>query len=179
MTQIQRFLEKVIPYTAEVNWAAAYQADLPGIYNYFRYRIGNEQVAEDLTADTFEKAWKNRHQYRHDLAAFSTWLFTIAKNIAADYFRNNKIEVTLDCNFLPVNEEGLDNQVQQHSDYERLSKILSSLSGRDRELIALKYGAGLTNRTISLLSGLSETNVGTIIFRIKQNIRTVWEEDNG
>jgi RNA polymerase sigma-70 factor, ECF subfamily len=69
----------------ETDFERLYRAELPGIYNFFRYRVGDGPLAEDLTADTFEKAWRNRNRYRYDLAAFSTWLFTIARRVAQDH----------------------------------------------------------------------------------------------
>ena len=71
----------------EANFEELYRAALPRIYNYFRYRAGDGQIAEDLTSETFEKAWRNRERYRHDLAAFSTWLFTIARRVAHSKMR--------------------------------------------------------------------------------------------
>ena len=68
--------------SAEANFEEYYRAELPRVYNFFRYRVGNDQIAEDLTSETFEKAWRNRERYRYDLAAFSTWLFTIARRVA-------------------------------------------------------------------------------------------------
>ena len=48
----------------DADWNAVYQRELPRIYNYFRYRFGDNAVAEDLTAATFEKAWRAREKYR-------------------------------------------------------------------------------------------------------------------
>ena len=45
---------------AEPNWDAVYAEQLPRVYNFFRYRLGNDAVAEDLTSRTFEKAWAAR-----------------------------------------------------------------------------------------------------------------------
>jgi len=94
MTNYPRFFERLISPAQEVDWAVVYQAELPRLYNFFRYRVGDDRVAEDLTAETFEKAWRNRRRYRHDLSAFSTWLFTIAKHVAADYFRKPNTTTT-------------------------------------------------------------------------------------
>ncbi len=63
-----------------------YRRELPRIYNYFRFRVGDGPLAEDLTSDTFVKAWHNRRRYRRDLGAFSTWLFTIARRVAQDHW---------------------------------------------------------------------------------------------
>src|SRR5262249_56685607 len=70
----------------EADWDALYADQLPRVYNYFRYRVGDGAVAEDLTSLTFEKAWVARNRYRRDLAAFSTWLMTIARNVAIDHY---------------------------------------------------------------------------------------------
>ena len=176
MTNQIRFFGKSLVPARDVDWEVAYQADLPRLYNFFRYRVGDDHVAEDLTAETFEKAWRNRHRYRYDLAAFSTWLFTIAKNILADYFRKPHPEVSLDAAIHVSDDETVEGLIQKRSDFERLSTLLAQLTDRDRELFALKYGAGLTNRTIAHLNGISESNVGTILHRVTQQLRVDWEK---
>lgn len=60
------------------------------------------------------------------------------------------------------------------SNVARLTTLMAKLPERDRELIALKYGGGLTNRTIATLTGLSESNVGTILHRAVQALRADW-----
>jgi RNA polymerase sigma-70 factor (ECF subfamily) len=173
-----RILGKIIPRTPQVDWEAIYQRELPRLYNFFRYRFGDDHVAEDLTSETFEKAWRNRQRYRHDLAAFSTWLLKIARNVAIDYYRKLPDDVPLDKEIVPEIDESMDSLIQQHSDYERLSNLLERLKDRDRDLVALKYGAQLTNRSIASLTGITESNVGTILHRILQHLRAGWEEDH-
>ena len=70
----------------------------------------------------------------------------------------------------------MDELAQQHTDYARLSILLSQLADRERELVALKYGAGLTNRAIAGLSGLSESNVAVILHRAIHTLRDEWEK---
>jgi len=176
MTDQPRLFGQPIVPAREVDWEAAYQADLPRIYNFFRYRVGDDHLAEDLTAETFEKAWRNRPRYRHNLAAFSTWLFTIAKHIVADYFRKPHPQVPLEAAIHATGDETVESLIQQRSDFERLSALLAQLTDRERELVALKYGAGLTNRAISSLNGMSESNVGSILHRVTQQLRAAWEE---
>ena len=141
-----------------MDWEAAYHEGVPRLYNFFRYRVGDNDVAGDLTAETFTRAWRDRHHYRYDLAAFSTWLFMIAKQVVADYFRKPHPEVSLTAAIHIPDEETVESLVQQRSDFERLSTLLAKLTDRDRELFALKYGASLTNRTIADVSGMSESN---------------------
>ena len=55
-----------------------------------RARIGDRPEVEDLTSVTFEKAWRAGHRCRRDIAGFTTWLLTIARNVATDYFRASR-----------------------------------------------------------------------------------------
>jgi RNA polymerase sigma-70 factor (ECF subfamily) len=160
---------------AEVDWEAVYAAELPRVYNFFRYRVGDGPVAEDLTSVTFEKAWRARHRYRRDLAAFGTWLLVIARRVAVDHWRSNRqhapLEAAEEIAAGPTPEE----IAERRSDLERLDGLLGTLPDRERELIALKYGGRMTNRAIAGLTGLTETNVGTILHRVVRDLRARWE----
>jgi RNA polymerase sigma-70 factor (ECF subfamily) len=160
--------------TAEPDWDLVYAENLPRVYNFFRYRFGPTADAEDLTARTFEKAWRARHRYRRDVAAFATWLLTIARNVAADHLRARRMHVPLD-DALAVPALGTpEDEVLRTSDAAHLSTLLQALPDRERELLAMKYGAGLTNRAIAAATGLSESNVGTILHRAVQTLRARW-----
>ena len=163
---------------SEADFEALYRTELPRIYNFFRYRVGDGPLAEDLTADTFVKAWRNRDHYRRDLAAFSTWLFTIARRVAQDHYRKAHDEVPLEEIANLSTNEMVEELAQQEADFARLSFLLAQLEDRDRELVALKYGAGLTNRAIARLTGLTESNVGVILHRTIQTLRSNWENDH-
>jgi RNA polymerase sigma factor (sigma-70 family) len=71
----------------DLDWNAVYADQLPRVYNYFRFRVARSHDVEELTARTFEKAWRARAKYRRDLAGFSTWLFAIARNVLTDHPR--------------------------------------------------------------------------------------------
>jgi RNA polymerase sigma factor (sigma-70 family) len=162
----------------ETNWEAVYQQEMPRIYNYFRYRIGHGPLAEDLTAITFEKAWRGRWRYRRKLAAFSTWLFTIARNVAADHFRRPHSESPLDDLHQQTNSALVEETVQRKDEISHLAALLAQLPGRERELVAFKFGAELSNRKIARLTHLSESNVGTILNRVIQKLRQEWEVED-
>lgn len=158
----------------EPDWDAVFADALPRVYNFFRYRVGETADVEDLTSRTFEKAWRARHRYRRDLAAFPTWLLTIARHVAIDDLRSRRPHVPLDeaagLSTSPTPED----VAARRSDAERLAQLLTGLPDRDRELLALKYGAGLTNRAIARATGLSESNVGTLLHRAVQALRARW-----
>jgi RNA polymerase sigma-70 factor (ECF subfamily) len=159
---------------AEVDWDAAYADQLPRIYNYFRFRLGQDADIEDLTSRTFEKAWSARERYRRDLAGFSTWLFHIAQNVCRDYLRARRPHAPLEAALDLATEVTPEAQVALQSDLVRLARLTARLPERERELIALKYGAAISNREIASLTGLSESNVGTILSRTVQTLRLQW-----
>jgi len=161
---------------SEIDWDAAFAEALPRVYNFFRYRVGDGPLAEDLTSVTFEKAWRAREQYRQDRAALGTWLFVVARNVAVDHFRSHRQTVPLeDARDLPGGPTPEDLAVRR-SDHERLERLLARRPEREREFLALKYGAEFTNREIARMTGLSESNVGTILHRAVEALRADWEQ---
>ena len=159
---------------AEPDWDAVYQEHLPRVYNFFRYRFGDTADAEDLTSRTFEKAWGARHRYRRDVAAFSTWLFTIARNVAVDHLRAARPLVPLEHAAEVSAGATPEDEAAHRSDADRLSLLIAQLPDRERELLALKYGADMNNRALARATGLTESNVGTILHRAVQTLRARW-----
>jgi RNA polymerase sigma-70 factor (ECF subfamily) len=158
----------------ELDWDALYADLAPRVYNYFRYRLGSGADVEDLTARTFEKAWRYRAQYRADLAGFSTWLFKIAQNVGVDYLQARRPQLPLEAaRDLPA-QSSTEQEAERESDLARLAVLTARLPERERELIALKYGAAINNRLIAGLLGLSESNVGTLLHRTVQALRAQW-----
>jgi RNA polymerase sigma-70 factor (ECF subfamily) len=161
----------------ESEWDARFTAALPRVYNFIRYRVGDGTLAEDLTSITFEKAWPARERYRRDQAAFGTWLLTVARNVAIDHFRSAKPTVPLEeAEAVPGGPTPEDLAVRR-SDGEHLGRLLARRPEREREILALKYGAECTNREIARLTGLSESNVGTILHRAVTALRVDWDKE--
>jgi RNA polymerase sigma-70 factor (ECF subfamily) len=172
-----RILEWLAPAVSveSVDWDAVYREEMARIFNYFRYRGLARPTAEDLTSATFEKAWRARDRYRRDRAAVSTWLLAIARNVAIDHFRRSRPEVPL-VEDAAGDEETPETAALREAQAGRLRSLLASLPERERELLALKYGADATNRAIATLTGLSESNVGTILHRTVVSLRSRWDE---
>ena len=166
-----RILKGTNELAEEIDWEATYKEHLPRVFNFFRYRVVDRTLAEDLTAATFEKAWRGRSRFRRDLSAFSTWLFTIARNVAIDHFRRNNQEISLEIVREQADPISLEETVQRNHDFARLRALLSQFPERERELVALKYGGRLTNREIARLTRLSESNVGVILYRVVEKLR--------
>ena len=176
MKNILAAINNTYPRAAEIDWQNVYISSLPKIYHYFCYKVGNPSVAEDLTANTFEKAWKSRTNFKKDIGEVQHWLLGIAQHVAIDYFRKRSREISLDD--LPERSLTLsfEEDLQRKLDFQTIMVLLGQHTDRERELIAMKYGAELTNREIARLTGLSESNVGTILSRVVNKLRMDWEE---
>ena len=172
--RILEWLAPAVPVEA-VDWDAVYREEMPRVFNYLRYRGLDRATAEDLTSATFEKAWRARDRYRRDRAAVSTWLLAIARNVAIDHFRRKRPEVPL-VEDAARDEETPETAALRAGQSRRLTELMRALPERERELLALKYGADATNRAIATLTGLSESNVGTILHRTVVSLRARWDE---
>ncbi len=156
------------------DWDALYAEHLPRIYQFFCYRVGEGPTAEDLTSTVFEKAWRSRDRYREDIAAFTTWLFAIARNVASDYFRQHRMHAVLEDTHEAGSDTSPEEVAQQQQDFARLITLLTQLPDRDRDVLALKYGAAFSHREIARIMGLSESNVAVIAHRAVQGLRAQW-----
>jgi RNA polymerase sigma-70 factor, ECF subfamily len=161
-----------------VDWDAIYTSELSRVYNYFLYKLGNRELAQDLTSTTFERAWKTRSKYNALIASPSTWLLGIARNVFREHVRRykvaeNKLEPLLHVEQWPSHID-VELSFQEQQDKELLRSLLLKLPEREQDLIALKYGAGLSNREIAQVTGLSESNVGSILHRTVTTLRNKW-----
>jgi RNA polymerase sigma-70 factor (ECF subfamily) len=163
--------------SGEMDWERVYAEELPRVYNFFRYRVGDGPEAEDLTAATFERAWQARGRYRRDRGGFATWLFAIVRNLAIDHYRRRREHAPLESSAHVASGPTPEELASQRSDAARLSTLLNALGDRERELIALKYGAELTNREIARTLKLSESNVGTLLHSTIQSFHSDWFTD--
>jgi RNA polymerase sigma-70 factor (ECF subfamily) len=161
-----------------VDWDAVYHEIMPKIYNYFLYQTSDDIIAQDLTAQTFLKAWRYRQRYNRDLGAFNAWLFTIAKNNMMDYWRSQIIQFVDLVDSLPSEQNSIEHEIIKRQDDEQLHHLIQQLSPRERDIIALKYGAEQNNRQIAMILDLSESNIGTSLQRIIQKLRGMWKQPN-
>lgn len=171
------FFKKETSLERQVDWDSIYKEYLPRVYNFFRYRVGDDTVAEELTSHTFEKAWSARQTFRQEIGSMAAWLFAIARNVANDHFRTIRLEVQLDAIAEAGDSFSVEDQFLGRDEVRKLGILLNGLSPRERELLACKYGGELTNREIARLTGLSESNVGTILNRAITKLRAEWESD--
>lgn len=151
--------------------AEQYSDYLPRVLNYMRLRVDDEALAQELTAGTFERALSRLHTLR-DEGALGGWLFSIARTQVAGHYRRRRPQVSLDsladCPSPDPSVEGL---VVQGEEWQVLCAALRMLSEREQEVIRLRFVAGLTNRAVARVMGLSEGNVAVILYRALSKVR--------
>lgn len=165
-------------------FAELYEEFLPKVFRYVRYRVNNTHVTEDLTSTVFEKALTNFEKFSRDKASFSTWIFAIARNVVIDHYRvqGRRRTVSLEEAEIEVasNELPPDEALVRMEEREKLHACVSRLSDEEQEIISLKFGSELNNRQIAKMLGLSESNVGTRLYRAVRKVRDSFQEtENG
>ena len=178
MKNLLASLNPINTKAAEIDWQVVYEHSLPKVFHYFCYKVGDPALAEELTAVTFEKAWQSRKNFRKDVGGVHAWLVGIARNVAADHFRQPSRTIPLSEIPEPSTTPAFNDDLQRKLDFQAILEILARFPERERKLVVLKYGAELTNREIARLTGLSESNVGTILHRVVTRIRTEWEQNH-
>lgn len=159
--------------TAEV-FADLYQEYLPKVYRYISYRVSDSHQAEDLTSTVFEKALTKFKSYSSEKAAFSTWIFSIARNTLIDHYRVNAREPVIqmdNMSYFSQEDPSPEEEAAKFEEYQMLQSCISKLAPQEQEIISLKFGAEMTNRQIARMTGLSESNVGIIIYRAVRKLR--------
>ncbi len=155
-------------------FAAIYDYYFPRVYNFVRYRVADADRADDLTAQVFERALVGIHSYQLERGSFAAWLFAIARNAVSDWLRSQRRRRSLSLQALRGRaspEPQPEDTVIANETHAQLLAAVGCLSDRERDLIALKFAAGLTNRRIAELTGLSASNVGVILYRAVRRLR--------
>ncbi len=144
------------------------------VFNYARGRTGSATRADEIAADTFERAFRSWGKFDASRGERSTWVFSIAFRSVADHYRAEKSGVwtSLESAAEPRDEaKGPAKEAEAEDEKRRLAAALASLDDAAREIVSLKFFSGMTNRAIGDLLGLSESNVGVILFRSIRKLR--------
>jgi RNA polymerase sigma-70 factor (ECF subfamily) len=162
-----------------MDFADIYDRYFSGIYNYARYRVGSPSDADDVTARIFEAALAGIGTYNSARGPAQAWLFGIARNTIADWFRarNRHVEVFLEDMSEQAGAEPLPEEFLAGKEENRLLlKAVAALDDRSRDIVALKFGSGMMNRDIAQMTGLGESNVGLILYRAVKKMQAFLAE---
>ena len=130
----------------EATLAALYEEYYGKIARYIFARTGNRTEAEDLAGEVFLKALESLGSYRERGIPMQAWLFKIAHNLVVDYLRQvtKRKTVSIDTVQLPAES---DQQATAETNIElaRVTRALDQLTPAQRQVIELRFFAGLTS----------------------------------
>jgi len=153
------------------------------VYRYLYARVNSHDEALDLTQQVFLKALDALPSYRSRGGAFAAWLFSIASHIAADTYRRRK--PTLSWEALTdlespgefVDEQNPEALVLHQEELKQLQRQISRLDQQKRELLALRFAAGLSSTEIASVVGKSPAAVKKQLTRIIQTLKEQYHEE--
>lgn len=150
------------------------------IYNYIRYRVLERDAADDLVSAVFEKVLDKYGSFDPGRRGLEPWLFAIARNTLNDYFRRQKVRgwfTITDREENIASGESVEGAAERSEENACLLAALAKLSEEERELIAMKFTLGLTNRDIAGETGLGESKVGVTLFRAMKKLKDLLEPE--
>jgi RNA polymerase sigma-70 factor, ECF subfamily len=155
---------------------ALYRRTFPRVYAYAASLLRDRSAAEEVTAQAFERAYRKRRSFKPARGSAEGWLFGIVRNAALDELRRLRRRATLEAD--PVDAAAVEGP--EHAEAvarrETVRAALAGLDARERDLIALKFAAGLSNSEIARVLGTSESNIGTRLHRTVEKLRKACHE---
>lgn len=151
-----------------LDFEALYRSSRDDVYAYVATIVRDRFAAEDVTAAAFEKAYRKQRTFDAGRGSDRAWLFGIARHAALDELRRRKRTARLAHD--PPDQVGPD-PTSTAIDRATLRAALGSLRVRDREVIALRFHAGLDTAGVAEVLGVSTTNAQTLLHRAMTNLR--------
>jgi RNA polymerase sigma-70 factor (ECF subfamily) len=141
------------------------------VYAYVAYRIGDGADAEDVTSATFERALRYRSSFDSGRGDPAAWLIGIARHCIADHLSNRLTPVAEVPELAAHGDLAADSASRVD-----LRTAVAKLEERDRDLVALRYGADLSARAIADVLGLKTNTVEVALHRVLKRLRDELEE---
>jgi RNA polymerase sigma-70 factor (ECF subfamily) len=155
---------------------ALYRSSMRDVYAYVATLLRDDAAAEDVTALAFERAYRKRRTFDRKRGEERAWLFGIARNAALDELRRRRRTATLagdpEDTFATTPEDTAEVALRRTT----VRTALATLPARERELIALKFHAGLSNAELAEVLGVSQSNAGTLLHRAMEKLRKACDE---
>ncbi len=153
-----------------------YDRHVDAIYHYVARRVGDDELAEDLTAAVWERALVAIERYEVRGVPFVAWLYRIAGNVIANHRR--RVRLVAFVPFLPQVHHGAIQSADPIDERTAVREAFDALAESDREVLSLSYHAGLTPPEIADVLGCTPAAVHKRLHRARQRLRQRLEGDN-
>jgi RNA polymerase sigma factor (sigma-70 family) len=152
-----------------------YAEHAQALFGFLSYRTGDRVLAEDLLADTFERALRARRRFDPRKASEKTWLYAIALNCLRDHTRRRSTEGRALERIASGPAPESTARLEAVADRDLINRSLAALSEEEREAIALRFGADLSVPEIAKLTGERLTTVEGRVYRALHKLRAAMD----
>ena len=170
------FRQRNSSIASPASFRALYELNRLPVFRYvYALTGGSQDDAEDLTAETFLRAWKARHRFDGEVDSAIGWLIGIAKRLIIDDYRRT---VRATQNLPPdLNTESTPEQTAIQDEQEKiLFRLVADLPDEQREIIILRYLLGWRVNDIARHMGASENKISVSLHRTLSKLREKWTE---
>ena len=144
------------------------------IHRFVLFRVGDEQMAEDLTSQTFLKAWEKLDHYQMRGLPFGAWLFRIARNTIANAHRTRSRRRTEPMEAIPLEPPAPDADpaglALRAEEARRIRAAVAALPDDRRQVVLLRFADGLSAREIGQVLDRSEGAVRVLLHRALKDL---------
>jgi RNA polymerase sigma factor (sigma-70 family) len=159
------------PSSSALDLEALYRSARDDVFAYVATLLRDVVAAEDVTAAAFERAVRKRRSYDAKRGTPRAWLFGIARHAALDELRRRKRSAHLVTEPPDERAPAPDDEAERALRRAVVKDALATLPAREREVIALKFQAGLDNAELAAVLGVSTSNAGTLLHRAMTKLR--------
>jgi RNA polymerase sigma factor (sigma-70 family) len=159
------------PAQADLGFESLYRSSRDDVYAYVAGLLRDRAAAEEVTAAAFERAFRKRRRFDPARGSARAWLFGIARNAALDELRRRRRQAELTTEPAEPVAPAIDGLADRSARNATVVAALETLEPRERELVAMKFFAGLSNAEIAAVLGISESNAGTRLYRVIEKLR--------
>jgi RNA polymerase sigma-70 factor (ECF subfamily) len=157
--------------TAWERFEVLYRSSRDDVFAYVATLLGDRGAAEDVTALAFECAYRRRRTFDRRRGEERAWLFGIARNAALDELRRRRRVARLVTEPQDASDAAVEDGAEVALRRTVVAEALSRLPAREREVIALKFHAGMHNAELARVLGISESAAGTLLYRTMEKLR--------
>lgn len=159
------------PRAGDLAFDRLYRSSRDDVYAYVAGLLRDTAAAEEVTAAVFERAYRKRNRFDPERGEPRAWLFGIARNAALDELRRRSRQAELTAEPADLHSLGVEEGAERSERRLAVAVALERLDPSERELIALKFFAGLANAEIAQVLGIGESNAGTKLHRAMTKLR--------
>jgi RNA polymerase sigma-70 factor (ECF subfamily) len=158
-------------------FAELYDRHVVRVYRHIYYLVNDAREAEDLTAQTFLKAWEAIDRYKERGAPFVAWLLRIAHNLTISYLRSKRDHSELDEGFVDQKRGGNpEESLEQATDERSVRDAVLRLRDEQRQVIMLRFVEELDYTEVAAMIGKSVPAVRVIQHRALGNLRKLMQQ---